>query len=123
MADALLVVDQSTVDAMRYMFRVTVESGTATRADVPGYSVGGKTGTAEKVENGRYVSGKRFMGLSPLSPRMIRSMWCLVILDVAPAGTGGNRCYGRPQYGPGWGQYHPPVGRTALACSPIRSRQ
>lgn len=45
---------------MRYLFRLNVEKGSGRRAEVPGYFVGGKTGTAEKVVNGRYVSGKRF---------------------------------------------------------------
>jgi cell division protein FtsI (penicillin-binding protein 3) len=81
MADAMLVVDQSTVDAMRYMFRLTVEGGTATRADVPGYFVGGKTGTAEKVENGRYVSGKRFNGFVAAFPSHDPEYVVLVVLD------------------------------------------
>ena len=37
---------------MRYLFRLNVLSGSGRRADVPGYTVGGKTGTAEKIENG-----------------------------------------------------------------------
>ncbi|MGY6708849.1 MAG: peptidoglycan D,D-transpeptidase FtsI family protein [Rhizobiaceae bacterium] len=81
MADAMLVVDQSTVEAMRYMFRLTVEGGTATRADVPGYFVGGKTGTAEKVENGRYVSGKRFNGFVATFPSHDPEYVVLVVLD------------------------------------------
>ncbi|NMG41490.1 penicillin-binding protein 2 [Chelativorans sp. ZYF759] len=81
MANAVSVVDQSTVDAMRYMFRVTVESGTATRAEVPGYFVGGKTGTAEKVENGRYVSGKRFNGFVSAFPSQDPEYVVLVVLD------------------------------------------
>ncbi|MFN4272771.1 MAG: peptidoglycan D,D-transpeptidase FtsI family protein [Aliihoeflea sp.] len=81
MAEAKRVVDQSTVDAMRYMFRLTVESGTATRADVPGYFVGGKTGTAEKVENGRYVSGKRFNGFVAAFPSHEPEYVVLVVLD------------------------------------------
>lgn len=48
----------------------TLQEGTARKAKVQGYLIGGKTGTAEKVENGRYVkSGKNltsFFGVFPL---------------------------------------------------------
>jgi cell division protein FtsI (penicillin-binding protein 3) len=61
-ADALAVqvLHPETSTAMRYLFRSNVENGSGKRADVPGYFVGGKTGTAEKVVHGRYSSDKRF---------------------------------------------------------------
>ena len=39
---------------MRKLFRLVVQYGTGMMADAPGYVVGGKTGTAEKVIGGRY---------------------------------------------------------------------
>src|SRR6202008_3130152 len=43
---------------MRYLMRLNVEKETAAKADVPGYYIGGKTGTADKVVNGRYSKAK-----------------------------------------------------------------
>jgi cell division protein FtsI (penicillin-binding protein 3) len=51
------------------MESVTLEGGTGTRARVPGYRVAGKTGTAQKVEDGIYSPTKRvssFVGFLPV---------------------------------------------------------
>ncbi len=69
MALAHRVVKPETSEKMRYLFRLNVEEGTATKADVIGYRVGGKTGTAEKVINGRYSkdhSLATFIGAFPM---------------------------------------------------------
>ncbi|NRG17834.1 penicillin-binding protein 2 [Rhizobiales bacterium] len=75
------VVTKRTSAVMRYLFRLNVLSGSGRRAEVPGYLVGGKTGTAEKIENGRYVSNKRrnsFLSAFPMDePRYV----VLVVLD------------------------------------------
>jgi cell division protein FtsI (penicillin-binding protein 3) len=54
------VVKQKTSDEMRYMYELNGKKGSGRQALVEGYHVGGKTGTAEKVVNGRYVGNKRF---------------------------------------------------------------
>jgi len=61
-ADATKVVENKTSADMRYLYllNATAPGGSGKRATVPGYRVGGKTGTAEKVVNGRYSSTVRF---------------------------------------------------------------
>jgi cell division protein FtsI (penicillin-binding protein 3) len=75
------VIKPETSDLMRYLMRLNVEKGSATRADVKGYYVGGKTGTAEKVVNGRYSKTKvltDFMAVLPADePRYL----VLIMLD------------------------------------------
>ncbi len=75
------VVKQETSRKMRDLMRLNVLKGTGRRAAVKGYRVGGKTGTAEKVVNGRYSSSKRFnafLGAFPMDdPRYL----VLVIID------------------------------------------
>jgi len=67
------VVSHHTADRMMSMFRDVVLEGTGTQAAIPGYTVAGKTGTAQKAENGRYVRKyvASFVGLVPAkSPRL-----------------------------------------------------
>ncbi|MEN0087177.1 MAG: penicillin-binding protein 2, partial [Pseudomonadota bacterium] len=61
-ADAIgqQVLTPDTSAKMRQLMRMNVEKGSGRRAEVTGYFVGGKTGTAEKVKNGRYSSKHRF---------------------------------------------------------------
>jgi cell division protein FtsI (penicillin-binding protein 3) len=49
------VISKEASAAMRDLMRQVVERGTGKRAQVPGIALGGKTGTAEKVEHGRYT--------------------------------------------------------------------
>jgi cell division protein FtsI (penicillin-binding protein 3) len=50
------VLKPETSKVMRRLMRVNVERGTGKAAAAPGYNVGGKTGTAVKLENGHYGS-------------------------------------------------------------------
>ena len=64
------VVRQETSLKMRQLMRLVVTEGTGGNADVPGYMVGGKTGTADKAVNGRYAADKRmssFMAVFPIN--------------------------------------------------------
>jgi cell division protein FtsI (penicillin-binding protein 3) len=75
------VIKPETSEAMRYVMRLNAERGSATRALVAGYYIGGKTGTAEKVVGGRYSKNRlltTFMAISPADkPRYL----FLTILD------------------------------------------
>ncbi len=51
------VFSEKTSAQMRALLRLVVTNGTGRKANAPGYRVGGKTGTAEKIESGRYVHG------------------------------------------------------------------
>jgi cell division protein FtsI/penicillin-binding protein 2 len=51
---AKVVIKPETSEKMRYLMRLNAEKGTASKANVAGYYVGGKTGTSEKVVGGRY---------------------------------------------------------------------
>jgi cell division protein FtsI (penicillin-binding protein 3) len=79
------VIKPETSRQMRYLMRLNVEKGTARRAEVEGFYVGGKTGTSEKVVNGRYAKDKvltAFMGTFPADkPRYL----LLVLLDEPKA--------------------------------------
>ncbi len=79
------VIKPETSVMMRYLMRLNVEKGTAAKADVPGYYIGGKTGTADKVVFGRYSKTKvltDFMAVMPADqPRYL----LLVMLDEPQA--------------------------------------
>lgn len=53
------VVSEQTSHRIRQLMRLVVSDGTGGKAEVPGYNVGGKTGTADKNEGGRYTKDKR----------------------------------------------------------------
>ncbi|TXI91068.1 MAG: penicillin-binding protein 2 [Burkholderiaceae bacterium] len=69
------VISEKTALQMREMLEsVTLPGGTAPQARIPGYRTAGKTGTAHKIEGGRYVNKYLvdFVGFAPVSnPRVI----------------------------------------------------
>jgi cell division protein FtsI (penicillin-binding protein 3) len=80
------VLSEKTSQQMRELMRLAVTDGTGKKAATPGYRVGGKTGTAEKQVNGRYVKKSlvsSFVGAFPIdNPRYV----ILTMLDE-PKGT------------------------------------
>lgn len=78
---AFQAVSPQTSAFLRTLFTMNVEKGSGTKAAVPGYMVGGKTGTAEKVENGRYSGNKRLNSFLAAFPMDDPQYAVLVVLD------------------------------------------
>jgi cell division protein FtsI (penicillin-binding protein 3) len=72
------VFSEDTSYKMRSLLRLVVTQGTGKKADAPGYRVGGKTGTAEKIVGGHYTSAAvvtSFAGVFPMDePRYVMVM-------------------------------------------------
>ncbi len=68
------VIDKSIARDIRAMLEMVVTKGSGTRAQVPGYKVAGKTGTAHRSESGGYAEDRYaslFAGFAPASnPRL-----------------------------------------------------
>ncbi len=90
------VFSQQTAREVRAMLEMAVqEGGTAPKAQIPGYRVAGKTGTAHKLEGGQYAKKyvSSFVGFAPASdPRLIVA----VMVDE----PGGSKHYGGDVAGP-----------------------
>lgn len=88
---ATRVVSEKTSEDMRYLYRLNAEKGSGgsgNRATVPGYRVGGKTGTAEKVVNGRYSKDVRFNAFVAAFPIDKPEYVVLTIVDEPKAEIG-----------------------------------
>ena len=92
---------QEVVTSMRY---TTKSEGTASRADIYGYTEVGKTGTAEKIIGGKYsksVHLTSFIGFAPVTdPQFV----LLVVIDEPEA-----------KYIPGVGKNH----MGGACCAPV----
>jgi cell division protein FtsI (penicillin-binding protein 3) len=78
---ATQVIKPDTSEKMRYLFRLNGEKGTAKKADVEGYYVGGKTGTSEKVVNGRYSKNRLLNTFTAVLPMDKPKYQVLIMLD------------------------------------------
>ena len=69
------IISTKTARAVRHMLELATQpGGTAPQAQIPGYRVAGKTGTARKIEHGEYAHKyvASFVGMAPASnPRLI----------------------------------------------------
>ena len=79
------VIKPETSEMMRYLMRLNVEKGTAAKAEVPGYYIGGKTGTADKVVFGRYSKTKVLTDFMAVLPADQPKYLVLIMLDEPQA--------------------------------------
>jgi len=72
--DRIKILGTKTAAEVRYAFEGVVLRGTGKKAELEGYRAGGKTGTAQKIIDGRYSKDKfvaSFIGFAPLpQPRI-----------------------------------------------------
>jgi cell division protein FtsI (penicillin-binding protein 3) len=78
---ATRVIKPETSQMMNYVMRLNAEKGSATKADIPGYYLGGKTGTSEKVVGGRYSKTKVFNAFVAVMPADKPRYILLTMLD------------------------------------------
>ena len=107
------VIAPETSAVMRRLLRAVVTDGTGSRADVPGYAVGGKTGTARKIGETGYRRGavlSSFIGAFPIDA--LRYV-ALAILDE-PQGNDSTMGFASG----GW-TAAPVVGRVIARIAPL----
>ena len=111
--DGERVISADTSEKMRKLLRLVVEAGTGKSADVPGYLVGGKTGTADKQQGKGYNRNSRlasFVGVFPMNdPRYV----VLVMVDEPKPNA---KSFG---YATGGWVAAPAVGRIIQRMAPL----
>jgi cell division protein FtsI (penicillin-binding protein 3) len=112
-AIATRLIKPETSEAMRYVMRLNAERGSASKAAVPGFYVGGKTGTAEKVVNGRYSKTKVFTTFMAVAPAD-KPRYLFMILYDEPQGLPETHGYATS----GWNA-SPTTGRVIERVAPI----
>ncbi|GFN35963.1 stage V sporulation protein D [Tepidimicrobium xylanilyticum] len=75
------VISKTTSETMLAMMGSVVTEGTGSNAYVPGYKVGGKTGTAQKIIDGRYAQGKYIGSFVAVAPVTDPKIVVLAIVD------------------------------------------
>lgn len=107
------VFSQKTSETLRRLMRLVVTEGSGKKAEVAGYFLGGKTGTSEKLVNGRYVKNARMSTFVAAFPMQDPKYVVLVTLDE-PKGT--KETYGFATAG--WVSA-PAVGKVVTRIAPL----
>lgn len=107
------IVNAETSKKIRQLLRLVVEHGTGKSAEAPGYVVGGKTGTAEKVNGGGYKTHAKLASFVAAFPANDPHYVILIMIDE-PKGT--KDTYG---YATGGWVAAPAVGRVVARIAPL----
>lgn len=75
------VLSEKTSNTMLNLLEGVVKDGTGRKAYIPGYRVGGKTGTALKIVDGRYAPGKYIASFGAIAPVDDPRIAVLVVID------------------------------------------
>ncbi len=107
------VITRATSEKMRGLMRLVVSKGTGRKANIQGYLIGGKTGTAEKIARRGYSKSAKivsFVGAFPMnSPRY-------VVLAIVDEPVGNKRTF---NYATGGWVAAPVVGRVVERMGPL----
>lgn len=74
------ILSSEIAETTAYVLRMAVERGSGKRAEVPGYDVAGKTGTAQLAEHGRYSHSKMVTSFAGFAPKDDPQMAALLVL-------------------------------------------
>lgn len=96
------VISENTSNKVRYALESVVTNGTGRPAFIDGYRVGGKTGTAQKVKDGRYMVGNYIVSFIGFLPANDPEVVVYIAIDNAKGVT---------QYG---GTIAAPIAKTVL---------
>ena len=77
-----------TAATMTRILEDVVDHGTATAAQLTGYTVAGKTGTTEKLVDGRYSDTRNVASFAGFVPSTRPELTILVVVDDVPSGGG-----------------------------------
>ena len=107
------ILSRKTSEQVRRLMRLVVSKGTGRKAATPGYLLGGKTGTADKLEGKRYSKSAKissFVGVFPIdSPQ-----YAILVMIDEPIGNKRTSNYATG----GW-VAAPAVGRIVTRIGPI----
>lgn len=81
------VISENSSQRVRAILESVVSEGSGKNASIPGYRVGGKTGTAQKYEDGQIADGKLIASFVGFAPADDPEYVCLILVDEPKVGT------------------------------------